>query len=65
MLAADTAGTLDTVALLTESVDRNSRGNKAPNQYTVALLTESVDRNIAVRKPKAAALSRSPHGERG
>ena len=41
--------TLPTVALLTESVDRNDWSPGFKNYYRrVALLTESVDRNILI-----------------
>ena len=54
MLAAETAGTLETVALLTESVDRNHVEQLLGDKVSVALLTESVDRNVGQAEPHKA-----------
>ena len=53
------------VALLTESVDRNSPGVLLILIARVALLTESVDRNVLGAIRVIAIVCRSPHGERG
>ena len=54
-----------TVALLTESVDRNIRRNYHSCRTGVALLTESVDRNGVPVTSAPPIKRRSPHGERG
>ena len=53
------------VALLTESVDRNSGLAKEIGVPAVALLTESVDRNRVDFDSLGLTACRSPHGERG
>ena len=48
------------VALLTESVDRNSVSLIIPKTDTVALLTESVDRNSSATTLSISNCGRSP-----
>ena len=53
------------VALLAESVDRNSKGGLLASVSSVALLAESVDRNMYRMNCNLADDRRSPCGERG
>ena len=62
----DTTALMKCVALLAESVDRNSTYViRLPRCQVVALLAESVDRNAGLMSVVRFATSRSPQGERG